>query len=369
MEQKLQYIRHNLRPLGVKVSTHDPFISEIEGILSRGDSRVGEIIYKAFLNGCRLDSWDEYFKRELWQQILGNFPETVQSALRKRSLEEELPWDSIVSTTGKGFLKKELLRSRNSELTSVCSEKCTNPCGVCNQNAKIVYNSIHIDKKSLLCEEKKDETPQGFPENHGPSFPNKKNKKRDAYRIVFSFTKQSRAIFIPHLGLMEVFSKALVRSGLPVHFTEGFNPLPAMDFAAPLSLGIASQEEIATIEMEEIVSPENFLAILNTCLPEGIRITRAELFVIPEGVKKYSSPALLWGSCYRIKGSSAEIFLPSKEDKKIKELAEKHPEKLLAIERIRTLAYNPQEKNLPSGFSGASYFTVYSELYKKWQES
>ncbi|MCX7656302.1 MAG: TIGR03936 family radical SAM-associated protein [Treponemataceae bacterium] len=368
-EQKLQYIRHNLRPLGIKVSTHDPFISEIEGILSRGDSRVGEIIYKAFLNGCRLDSWDEYFKRERWQQILGDFPEIVQSALRKRSLEEELPWDSIASTTGKGFLKKELLRSRNSELTLVCSEKCTNPCGACNQSAKIVHNNRHVNNKEMVCEEKKGEMSQGLSENDGSSFPNKKTKKkRDTYRIVFSFTKQSRAIFIPHLGLMEVFSKALVRSGLSVHFTEGFNPLPAMDFAAPLSLGIASQEEIATIEMEDVVPPENFLAILNTCLPEGICITRAELFVIPEGVKKYSSPALLWGSCYRIKGSSTEIFLPSKEDKKIKELAEKLPEKLLAIERTRTLAYNPQQKNLPSDFSGASYFMVYSELYKGFQE-
>lgn len=362
-EQKLQYIRHNLRPLGVKVSTHDPFISEIEGILSRGDSRVGEIIYKAFSHGCRLDSWDEYFKKELWQEILADFPEIVQNALRKRSFEEKLPWDSIVSTTGTGFLRKEFFHSFNSELTSICSEKCTNPCGVCNQDLKIVYNNTQLYKTD---NQKKDEkVRESYSSSCLESQNKKKERKKISYRIVLSFTKQKSSIFIPHLGLLEVFSKALIRSNLPVHFTEGFNPLPAMDFAAPLSLGIASQEEIATVEMEELVRPESFIEILNQCLPEGVHITRAEIFSIPEGVKKYSSPALLWGSSYRIKGISEEILLPAKEDKKIKQLVEGYPEKLLAIERIKTLAYNPQQKNISSDFLGASYFTVYGELYEK----
>ncbi|MCX7655456.1 MAG: TIGR03936 family radical SAM-associated protein [Treponemataceae bacterium] len=366
-EQKLQYIRSKLRSFGVKVSTHDPFISEIEGILSRGDARVGEIIYKAFLNGCRLDSWDEYFKKDLWQHILADFPDIVKSALGKRLLEEELPWDSIVSTIGKGFLKREFLRSQRSELTSICSEKCTNWCGVCSKNTDIVYNNIHTEKKD---DHAKANEGVGHVFSDSNSFKTPKNEtKKVSYRLVFSFTKQNTAIFIPHLSIIEVFSKAFVRSGLPIHFTEGFNPLPAMDFAAPLSLGITSWEEIATIEMEELVDPNDFLTVLNQCMPDGIRITSAELFIIPEGVKKYSSPALLWGSCYRIKGVSTEILLPMKEDKKIKELAEGHPEKLLAIERIKTLAYNPQRPSDSTGIIGTSYFTVYGELYEKWQKS
>jgi len=45
----------------------------LEGIISRGDESVGEIISAAYLKGARLDAWDEHIDRELWRKVLDDY--------------------------------------------------------------------------------------------------------------------------------------------------------------------------------------------------------------------------------------------------------------------------------------------------------
>ncbi len=61
----LQYIRRNLKyRKNVEVSYHPPFLSILEGLISRGDESVADIIFDAYLKGARLDAWDEYINRD-----------------------------------------------------------------------------------------------------------------------------------------------------------------------------------------------------------------------------------------------------------------------------------------------------------------
>ena len=81
---------------GAKVSYHDPAISYIEGIISRGNEEVAKVIERAYTKGARLDAWHEYFTPRLWYESIEEVGLDVDSILYKEySLDEILPWDSI----------------------------------------------------------------------------------------------------------------------------------------------------------------------------------------------------------------------------------------------------------------------------------
>ncbi|AEJ19530.1 TIGR03936 family radical SAM-associated protein [Gracilinema caldarium] len=344
-EKKLKYIRDTLRPLGFKISTHDPFISIIEGILSRGDERVGEIIEQAFSAGCRLDAWDDYFKRDIWKSILIKNKKIIDEILAGFSTDSVLPWDTVYSRTSKAFLLQEFNKSLSSELTSTCLEYCNHNCGICGNEVNIVKNSIHRNSVYNI----------NLSENNQDVVLKTIIRKKSAYKIVFSFSKERTAIFIPHLSLVETFSKAFIRAALPIQFTEGFNPLPRLDIAAPLSLGVTALGEIATIEIIDPFNVTDFIHKVNKALPKDIRILQAMLVSIPEGSKKYTSPSLLWG--YRYKTNDGFIDVKSSDDKHFRESFLHDPTKsLLDLTRITVLA----DDGLGSY---TDYFTRYKNLY------
>ena len=84
------------------------------------------------------------------------------------------------------------------------------------------------------------------------------------------FTKTGEAAYISLLDLQRVMQRALKRSGLPVWYTQGFNPHIYMTFAAPLALGQESLVESLDCRMETLPGDwEQARAALQACLPEG----------------------------------------------------------------------------------------------------
>ncbi len=79
---------------------HDGKPSIIEGLLSRGDRRVGKVIMAAWLDGARFDGWSEHFSFERWERCAGNAlaGEPVDLdwyTTRERDYAEVLPWDHL----------------------------------------------------------------------------------------------------------------------------------------------------------------------------------------------------------------------------------------------------------------------------------
>ncbi|MCL2600426.1 MAG: radical SAM protein, partial [Treponema sp.] len=64
---KLDFIRSRLKPKGHKVSVSETLISMIEGVMSRGDERAGDLAEEAFRLGSRLDAWQEYIAKDAWR--------------------------------------------------------------------------------------------------------------------------------------------------------------------------------------------------------------------------------------------------------------------------------------------------------------
>ncbi len=89
------------------------------------------------------------------------------------------------------------------------------------------------------------------------------------------FKKVGRLQYISHLDLVRTMHKILVRSKLPMWYTEGFNPKPKMVFAAPLSIGAESLCEFMDIRLTEKIPPSEAKAILNKNMTEEMQVIEA----------------------------------------------------------------------------------------------
>lgn len=89
--------------------------------------------------------------------------------------------------------------------------------------------------------------------------------------VRLNFSKTGRAIYISHLDINRMMTRAVRRAKLPMWYTEGFNPHPYLTFALPLSLGQSSDCEYMDIRIEGDITDEEILNRLNAVLPEGVK--------------------------------------------------------------------------------------------------
>lgn len=98
------------------------------------------------------------------------------------------------------------------------------------------------------------------------------------------FSKKGRMRFISHLDMNRFFTRVLRKSGLPIWYTEGFNPHPYLTFALPLSLGFESDYEILDFKLVDDFFPlENVKKQLVEVLPKYIEIIKVAEPVMKSG--------------------------------------------------------------------------------------
>ncbi len=116
----------------IKLSFHDNRVSYLEGVIARGDRKVGQVIHAAWKNGAVFDGWSEYFRMERWEEAFaqtGIDPDFYVT--RARSYDEVFPWDFIDSGVSKAFLRLENERALRGETTTDCRQEDCTGCGVC----------------------------------------------------------------------------------------------------------------------------------------------------------------------------------------------------------------------------------------------
>lgn len=126
------FLQERLVGRGLQFSWHDPVLSQLEGVLSRGDRRLGQALLKAWELGCTFDSWPDKFRWDLWSQALSATGLRVEDYLRARSYQEILPWDHLSAGVNKDYLRHEDQRAEEEKITLDCRTRkgCT-VCGVC----------------------------------------------------------------------------------------------------------------------------------------------------------------------------------------------------------------------------------------------
>ena len=113
----------------LKYNWHEAELTVLEGVLARGDRRVGPVIEEAYKNGAIFDSWSEFFKNEIWMDAFKTCGVDIDFyTTRERGLDELFPWDFIDAGVTKEFLKREWQQALNGEVTPNCRQKCSG-CG------------------------------------------------------------------------------------------------------------------------------------------------------------------------------------------------------------------------------------------------
>ncbi|MCX5695133.1 MAG: TIGR03936 family radical SAM-associated protein [Candidatus Omnitrophica bacterium] len=96
------------------------------------------------------------------------------------------------------------------------------------------------------------------------------------YKLNFVFSKTGAMIYIGHLDLMRLFTRAMRRADLPLKMSEGFSPHPKLSFKRALKLGLESENEEAGIVLRLPLDSEEFKNKLQKELPKGLEIKYVE---------------------------------------------------------------------------------------------
>lgn len=117
---------------------HDGKPGVVEGLLSRGDRRVGKVIEQVWRNGARFDGWSEHFSYDNWMKAaetaLADDPVNVDwYTIRERELSEVLPWDHLDSGLDKEWLWEDWQDAISEVEVDDCRWTPCYDCGVCDQ--------------------------------------------------------------------------------------------------------------------------------------------------------------------------------------------------------------------------------------------
>ena len=132
---KHELLKQGLRRQGIKLSWPDPKLSLLEAALSRGDRRLGKVIYHAWKLGSIFDAWNEHFNYENWLRAFAESGlEPGFYARRQRTPDELLPWAHIDVGVTAAFLKREYQRAMQGRETPDCRHNACIACGLERQH-------------------------------------------------------------------------------------------------------------------------------------------------------------------------------------------------------------------------------------------
>jgi radical SAM-linked protein len=121
-------------------------------------------------------------------------------------------------------------------------------------------------------------------------------------RMRVTFATDESVKYVGHLDLARAWERAIRRAGLPLAYSQGFHPLPRIQFAAALPVGFTGAAEVMDIFLDEEVSAIELLARLEAALPRGIRPTRA----VPVARELPSLQSLVSGASYAVEVETDE---------------------------------------------------------------
>jgi radical SAM family uncharacterized protein len=130
LSRKIYLLRDELRrDHGIKLKWHDPKATMAEGLVSRGDRRLGAVIEDVWRHGGTFQEWSEHFDLDLWTNALDRAGLREEDYVyRHRTDDETLPWDHLSAGLHKDFLWQDW----RDALAEVGLEDCRwTPCYDC----------------------------------------------------------------------------------------------------------------------------------------------------------------------------------------------------------------------------------------------
>jgi radical SAM family uncharacterized protein/radical SAM-linked protein len=294
-KRKQRLLREVAREERIDLKWHEAEGSHVEGVLSRGDRRLADVIEAAWRGGARFDGWEEHFRFARWQAAFAQHHIDVESYLGTRPTDARLPWDHIDVGLAEGFLAWEYRRALKDRLSP--------PCGKPNKTLLHHTNieDAEADQRKLVCYDcgiacdltdmrqerlvylRKLDARKGA----APSTPSARHEAgvqarptagfadEEGVRFRLRYEKVGRLAFTGHLDMSRLLQRVFRRAGINVIYSRGFHPKPVMTFSPALGLGIAALGEVLDIRLSYGGDASALLAALDKAVPDGLRFLGA----------------------------------------------------------------------------------------------
>jgi radical SAM family uncharacterized protein/radical SAM-linked protein len=275
LRRRIHLIKQRFRRIrGARLMWSDPEEAALESILSRGGRNLSGAVEKAHDNGAIFDGWSDHLNLDAWRRALADCGVDVERELAGRDLTDVLPWDFIDAGVRKGFLKAEWRRAQREVQTEDCKWGHCYRCGIPGdgEDTQLATGSLPV-------------LGEGLSENEGPraaayvgrseprmSIPAAEKSQPPVHRRYrFTFCKTGDARFLSHRQLMDTLERVVRATGIPVRYTEGFNPHIRLSMGPALAVGHQGEAEIFDVDCTAPVR-EHHVQQANDLLPEGVVI-------------------------------------------------------------------------------------------------
>jgi radical SAM family uncharacterized protein/radical SAM-linked protein len=294
--RKQGLLREEVAGTRVQLKMHNSAGSWLEGMLARGDRRLGDVIELAYRRGARFDSWDERLDVDAWKAALQEVGIDPAWFLGAIPVSARLPWNHVDVGLEPGFLVREYRKALRNRLSPPCGKTVgsfvhhTNvrdaraekkrlvcyDCGIACDLTKMKEQRVEFLAGMNALEPRRVDAQSQAPEGHSDvdRRPYYGIDQGPALRVRIGYRKLGRAAYTSHLDLVRSFVRMLRRVGLPLYYSEGFRPLPRITFGPALPVGTASLCEYVDVRLRAAESPdlEGLCRRLNEVALEGIEL-------------------------------------------------------------------------------------------------
>jgi radical SAM family uncharacterized protein len=133
LQRKINLLRDATRKMhGVNIKWHDPKATVVEGIMSRGDRRLGAVIEDVWRQGGVFQEWSEHFELDRWTDAMDRAGLSIDFySHRHRTEDEVLPWDNLSAGLHKDFLWQDWMDALEEVGLPDCRWTPCYDCGAC----------------------------------------------------------------------------------------------------------------------------------------------------------------------------------------------------------------------------------------------
>ena len=334
IRRKQTLLRMAVRERQLRLKYHHGGVSWIEGLLARGDRRMGAVVEHAWRAGARFDGWEELFDESRWAAALEAHGVDEAAYLGTRPVTARLPWDHIDVGLEDGFLLAEYRKA----VKGRASPPCGKVAGMLVHHTNLA--DAEPDRRKLVCYDcgvacdlstmRSDrlvalralgaETPRARPGDvpviageaaldvsergggspaeqqggGGGAVRGREHERADrvrkngfhgaddpytTYRL--RYTKLGRTAFLGHLDVARLLARSFRRAQLQLASSRGYSPKPRITYGPALSLGVPSFAEVFDVDLEHGaaagLTAEEVVARLGAVCPEGLAIVGGEI--------------------------------------------------------------------------------------------
>jgi len=253
---------------------HEPEMTSLEGVFSRGDRRLAEVVERAYEKGALFSSWKDHLHLAPYREAMAEAGLSWDEYTGPRDPEAPLPWDHISSGLSRRFLLAERERALTGKITEDCRYGACRNCGVCGGDGRVSTLSAQAGEKDIrprLVFAARDQ--EGEQPPYVVTVPDL-TVKEGHYRLWYE--KTGPAAYLSQLELQTVFERAFRRAGLPLAFSGGFHPMPRLSFGMALPVGVESKAEWINIFLREDLEPVDVIKRLAPVMPIGMAPLKAD---------------------------------------------------------------------------------------------